>query len=102
MFRLGGGKCIRRDQWQHKLKEKLKTGVCANTSRGAKGTTFREKKVVLGGWSSVQGLCTGLVGPRIEEQRDATAEVSVCFEQLHINPFAAFIDVVMAIVPQAG
>ena len=56
MFRLGGGKCIRRDQWQHKLKEKLKTGVCADTSRGAKGTTFREKKVVLGGWSSVQGL----------------------------------------------
>ena len=56
MFRLGGGKCITRDQWQHKLKGKLKTGACANTSRGAKGTAFREKKVVLGGWSRVQGL----------------------------------------------
>lgn len=45
---------------------------------------------------------TGLVGPGIEEQRDATEEVSVCFEYLHINPFVAFIEVVMAIVPQAG
>ena len=38
---------------------------------------------------------TGLVGPGIEEQRDATEEVSVCFEYLHINPFVAFIEVVI-------
>ena len=46
--------------------------------------------------------CTGLVGPGIEEQRDATEEVNVCFGHLHINPFVAFIEVVMTIVPQAG
>ena len=49
--------CNREDQCQHKLKKKKKkrTGACANTSRGTKCPTFKEVKVVPGGWSRMQG-----------------------------------------------